>query len=245
MRYIFLYVFLLVSCSSTKKTDDVIMNKTLTSIKNQLTSMEARQKTLEVNLETLKKNMKSGIFLDNPVPLDSTQSETDSLKIPPVDIQKSPMLETNNFSKNLDKKSEEKKQSEYISKNLLKPQELISIAESKIISMEYGESLLKVQELNKYFPNFQDFGRRYLIEAADRIYLKEYDLALTTLNLFYQKYPNSKFTQRAKFYEAQANEGMKKKEKAYDIYSEIVEIDPYSIYAETSKAAMKRIKNEK
>lgn len=236
--FFFFFMTILTGCHTGPSARQEITDRTLASMKHQLDSIERRQRNLETHIEKMhgrKINHETGTAsASQPIPIIVPQKTP--VKTPDVSLQRAPMVETNRFPKKGKTHKEENK--------FLGPKELISSAESKIVEKEYGEALLYIHDINKYFPNFDDKGRRYLIEAVAYINLQDYKKALLPLRKFYQKYPNGIFLQRAKFYEAQAYEGLEDEKHAYEIYSEIVGMDPYTVYGESSKNAMKRIKNE-
>ena len=216
--------------------DNESSKKLIASMQNDLQSQNEEIETQKKNISILKRGLRSGIFEELPSDTANNKAKNSNTTLLPdfvngrTGFTENPMLPI---------EMKENKQ------DPVGPKELLAYAEIKIRKSEFKEGLIKLDELRKKFPNFDDNGRSFLLSAEAWLKLKEYNNVTPEIRNFYLKYPTSADLAYAKLLEGQATEGNGSFEKAATLYNEVISLSPQSTLAQSARDGMLRMRDQK
>lgn len=122
---------------------------------------------------------------------------------------------------------------------------MLAEAQLKMSKGQYGEAVVVLKELQTRFPDAQDGGAATLLQAEAWVQLKSYENVMPLLRSFYLKYPHSADLLRAKNIEARTYEGLGSKEKAANLYREIIAAGPTTAFAKDARGALQKLRDER
>lgn len=221
--------------------DNTISKKLMASMQNDLQSQNEEIATQKKNIDILKRGLRSGIFEELPEDkkTNTTEKNENMTMLPDFVNGRSKFTENSETIKSTASDTNETKE------DPIGPKELLANAEIKIRKSEFKEGLLKLDELKKKFPNFDDNGRSFLLAAEAWLKLKEYNNVIPEIRNFYLKYPTSAELAYAKLLEGQATEGNGSFEKAATLYNEVISLSPQSTLAQSARDGMLRMRDQK
>lgn len=192
----------------------------IASLRAEVQSLSERLKTSERNIETLQRGVRSGIW-------ESPQQTQSSVDVPVTESQVASPAPT---------------ALENTEGSALKR---IATAEMKMTAGEYVESCSTIKNIEQDFPNLNDGGKTYLLLAECSLQLQKPDASLSAVRKFYLKYPKSPEILAAKLIEARSHASMGSKERAIGVYREVISLAPRSSFAQTARAALQKLRDEK
>ncbi|MES2615658.1 MAG: outer membrane protein assembly factor BamD [Bdellovibrionota bacterium] len=220
--------------------DNDISKKLISAIQNDLQSQNEEVATQKKNISILNRGLRSGIFEELPGDKQANAVKNlSSTMLPDFTNGRSGFQDASGKMMAAPVAVDLKKDT------ILEPKDLLANAEIKIRKSEYREGLMKLDELRKKFPNYDDNGRSFLLAAEAWLKLKEYNNVIPEIRNFYLKYQTSADLAYAKLLEGQANEGNGSFEKAATLYNEVISLSPQSTLAQTARDGMLRMRDQK
>jgi TolA-binding protein len=125
------------------------------------------------------------------------------------------------------------------------PVKRLADVEQKMRIGKFNEAAVILNDIQRTMPNLRDGGSSLLLLATCYNKTRQFDAALTTLQTFYLRFPDSAETQHARLLEGEAQEGTGAKERALRVYRDIIATGPHSPYAETARSSMQRLRDAK
>ncbi len=238
-----LCAFAIVACSTTavpdsKETPQASMpasetealRREIASVRAELQSLSERQRTNEKNIESLQKGFRSGIFDAEPTTAPSSASQE-------IDLPK--MQEPPTSQVFLPSSKVIPPSPESVSKKIIADAELL------ISQKKHAEALASLGELEKQFPNVEDGGKSLLLMAECSMALNHPEDSITLMRKYYLKYPGSDEFLAAKIIEARAHAALGSRERSLKVYKEVIALGPKTGYAQTARAAIQKLRDER
>ncbi|BBH53611.1 outer membrane protein assembly factor BamD [Fluviispira sanaruensis] len=221
--------------------DNRISKKVITQLRNDVFSLSEIISTNKREIEIIKRGLRSGIFEDLNVSNKSPSSSTGQSMLPDI-LESRYALEERPSSIAKDPGKMEMTQA---SSNPMSAAQLLAKAEIKIQQAQFGEAIVALEEMKKNFPNYDDSGKSNILAAEAWLRMSEYNNVLNELKTFYLKYPASHELSHAKLLEGQTYEKMDRKNKASDLYQEVIALAPQSNDAQNAREGMLRMRDSK
>ncbi|WP_186646838.1 tetratricopeptide repeat protein [Fluviispira vulneris] len=221
--------------------DNRISKKVITQLRNDVFSLSEIISTNKREIEIIKRGLRSGIFEDLNVSSKSPSSSTGQSMFPDILESRYGLEERpNSISKDGGKMEVTQPSS-----NPMSAAQLLANAEIKIQQAQFGEAIVTLEEMKKNFPNYDDSGKSNILAAEAWLRMSEYNNVLNELKTFYLKYPASHELSHAKLLEGQTYEKMDRKNKASDLYQEVIALAPQSNDAQNAREGMLRMRDSK
>jgi TolA-binding protein len=248
------------------KETDVDFQGMIAGMKAELHSMREQLDCTRSHIETLRRGIRSGIF-ENSLAQRKIAPKKHGTPLPQNHgndkdlgdchgenrIDLSGMLESKNSDLGLDLgrdfPSAELKGHRMAAKDSTKneeaslPAQMLADAQLKLNRGSYGEAIALVSEVQKKFPKHDDGGLGALILAESWLKLGEHENVFPVLRGFYLKHPQSPDFLSAKLTEGLALEGSGARERAAGVYREIIALGPETLFANSARKALQRMRD--
>lgn len=152
---------------SELQQDNALSKKLIGAIENDLQAQNEELATQKKNVSILNRGLRSGIFEELPEDrANNSVKKLSSSMLPDFANGRSGFDDSNNVTSMMPIENLE------TNEDPIGPKELLASAEIKIRKAEFKDGLLKLEELKKKFPNFDDNGRSFLLSAESWLKLK-------------------------------------------------------------------------
>ncbi|KAB8030003.1 tetratricopeptide repeat protein [Fluviispira multicolorata] len=221
--------------------DNRVSKKMITQLRNDVFSLSEVISTNRREIEIIKRGLRSGIFEDLNPANKSPSSATGQSMLPDILESRYSFEERQNSITPESPKTEMNQPTAHS----LSPSQMLANAEIKIQQAQFGEAIVTIEDMKKNFPNYDDGGKSYILAAEAWFKMREYNNTFNELKSFYLKYPASSELSHAKLIEGKAYEKMDQKNKATDLYQEVITLAPQSNDAQNAREGMLRMRDAK